>query len=78
VLSRTAAQAVKAEGRDNPLMQLIAADPSFAAIANKLPSLLDPARFIGRAAEQVDSFVSAEIRPRLAGGSHLLDGEIRV
>ncbi|MCA8965249.1 MAG: adenylosuccinate lyase, partial [Planctomycetes bacterium] len=33
VHSRAAAHAVKAEGRDNPLMQLIADDPAFAAIA---------------------------------------------
>jgi adenylosuccinate lyase len=79
VHSRAAAHAVKAEGRDNPLMALIAADPAFAKIAAELPSLLDPARFIGRSAEQVDGFLRAELEPRLrgteAGG---LRSEIRV
>lgn len=79
VHSRAAAHAVKAEGRDNPLMALIAADPAFAAIRDALPNLLDPARFVGRSAEQVDAFVRDEVTPRLAGfeGSGL-GSEIRV
>ena len=67
VHSRAAAHAVKAEGRDNPLMQLIAADPAFAVIRETLPSLMDPLRFVGRAAEQVDAFVRDEVGSRLAG-----------
>jgi adenylosuccinate lyase len=79
VHSRTAAHAVKAEGRDNPLLQLIAADPAFAAIADALPSLLDPARFVGRSAEQVDRFLREEIVPRLRGvGASALGSDIRV
>jgi adenylosuccinate lyase len=65
--SRTAAHAVKAEGRDNPLLQLIASDPAFAAIKGSLPSLLEGKRFVGRAAEQVDSFLQSEVAPRLDG-----------
>ena len=79
VHSRTAAHAVKVEGRDNPLLQLIAGDPAFAAIADSLPSLLDPFRFVGRAAEQVDGFVRDEVVPRLAGvGAPVLGTDIRV
>lgn len=79
VHSRAAAHAVKAEGKPNPLMALIAADPAFAAIKDTLPDLMQPSRFIGRSAEQVDSFVSNEIEPRLKGvdlGG--MAGEIRV
>ena len=79
VHSRAAAHAVKAEGRDNPLMQLIAGDPAFAAIAAKLPSLMDPMRFVGRSAEQVDVFLRDEVEPRLAGvDGRGLSSEIRV
>ena len=79
VHSRTAAHAVKAEGRDNPLLLLIAGDPAFAAIADSLPSLLDPARFVGRSAEQVDGFLRDEVAPRLAGvGASGLGTDIRV
>lgn len=77
--SRTAAHAVKAEGKANPLMQLIAADPAFAAIKDTLPDLLQPSRFVGRSAEQVDAFVSGEIVPRLQGVDLAgMAGEIRV
>ncbi len=79
VHSRASAQAVKAEGRDNPLLQLIAADPAFAAIRDALPSLMDPARFVGRSAEQVDAFVRDEVEPRLRGATvGALGSEIRV
>jgi adenylosuccinate lyase len=67
VHSREAARQVKAEGRANPLLQLIADDPLFAAIVDLLPGLLDPSRFIGRAPEQVDEFLAGEVEPRLAG-----------
>lgn len=65
--SRQSAHAMKVEGRDNPLLQLIATDPAFAAIRSMLPTLLDPARFVGRSVEQVDSFLRDEVAPRLAG-----------
>ena len=58
---------VKAEGRANPLLQLLADDPLFAPIKDKLGELMDPARFIGRAAEQVDEFLAGEVEPRLQG-----------
>ena len=77
--SRAAAYAVKAEGKANPLMDLIGADPAFAAIKDTLPDLMNPSRFVGRSAEQVDAFVSQEIAPRLQGvdlGG--MAGEIRV
>jgi adenylosuccinate lyase len=79
VHSRAAAHAVKAEGRDNPLMALIAADPAFAAISAQLPDLMDPMRFVGRSVEQVDEFVRDEVAPRLAGRERTGgDVEIRV
>ena len=79
VHSRAAAHAVKAEGRDNPLLQLIADDPAFAAIKASLPSLLDPVRFVGRSVEQVDAFLRDEVEPRLRGvQASGLGSEIRV
>ena len=79
VHSRAAAHAIKAEGLDNPLMQLIADDPAFAAIKDDLPGLLDPMRFVGRAPEQVDAFVKDEVGPRIAGVADAgLGSELRV
>jgi adenylosuccinate lyase len=78
VHSRAAVQAVKAEGRDNPLLGLIAADPAFARIKKQLPELMDPARFVGRSAEQVTAFLRDELEPRLRGAAAGPGGEIRV
>ncbi len=78
VHSRAAVHAVKAEGRDNPLLALIAADPAFLPIRGMLSNLLDPMRFIGRAPQQVDSFVRDEIEPRVRGAATGLGAEIRV
>lgn len=77
--SRAAAHAIKAEGRENPLMALIAGDPAFGPIAGQLPDLMDPSRFIGRAPQQVDAFLDRELRPRLQGATNAgLGIEIRV
>ena len=67
VHSREAARRVKAEGESNPLMELLIADPAFAQIKHQLADLLDPMHFIGRSAEQVDSFLAEEVEPRLVG-----------
>ena len=79
VHSRAAVHAVKAEGRDNPLLELIAADPAFARIHAALPGLTDPARFVGRSAEQVDTFLRDELQPRIAGaGADRPSSDVRV
>ncbi len=65
VHSREAARVVKAEGKDNPLLALLAADPAFAAIAGELSSLTDPARFVGRAPQQVEAFLRDHVEPAL-------------
>jgi len=78
VHSRAAAQAVKAEGRDNPLLTLLAGDAAFARIRGQLTGLLDPSRFIGRAPQQVDAFLADEIAPRIRGVAAAAGGELRV
>lgn len=76
--SREAARQVKAEGKPNPLLELLAADPGFAAVADQFDDLLDPNRFIGRAPEQVDAFFNTEVGPRIIGAEALAGDEIRV
>ena len=65
VHSREAARVVKAEGKDNPLLALIAADPAFAKVAGELATLTDPARFVGRAPQQVEAFLAEHVEPML-------------
>ncbi|HEV3137054.1 MAG TPA: adenylosuccinate lyase, partial [Pirellulales bacterium] len=63
--SQLAAAVVKEQGGPNDLIRRLVADPAFAAI--DLGAALDPAKFVGRAPEQVDEFLSdivATIRKR--------------
>jgi adenylosuccinate lyase len=59
--SQAAAAVVKEQGGANDLLERLAGDPALAGI--DLGEALDPAKFIGRAAEQVDEFVSEVIGP---------------
>ena len=43
-----------------------------------MQSALDPARFVGRAPEQVDEFLSDVIEPLLAGHTQAAREEVRV
>jgi adenylosuccinate lyase len=70
-------------GEPNDLLQRLAADPSFRGVAiEALGAELDPARYTGRAAEQVDEFLTgyfAALRERarpLAGDADV--AEVRV
>ena len=65
VHSQEAAAGVKQQGRDNDLLERIAADEAFAAVKDRLNGLTDPARFIGRAPEQVDRFLQEHVQPLL-------------
>ena len=61
--SQEAARRVKEEGRDNDLIERLAADPAFAQIRDELPELADPQRFVGLAPQQVERFIAAEVEP---------------
>jgi adenylosuccinate lyase len=67
--SQAAAQRVKAEGGDNDLIARLKADPAFAAIKDSLDDTLDPARYVGRAPEQVAEFLAAEVQPLLSAAA---------
>lgn len=71
-LSMEAARNVKAEGKDNNLLELIAADPSFNLSLEELKKTMDPARYVGRAPKQVEEFLEEVIRPILKENEALL------
>lgn len=77
--SHAAALAIK-EGRPNPLKDLLRAEPALREVAGRLEELLDPARYIGRAPEQVQEFVRDEVDPVLARHSASIrrDVDLRV
>jgi adenylosuccinate lyase len=59
--SMAAAEQVKAHGRPNDLIERLKRDEAFAAV--DLDAVLDPKAFIGRAPQQVDEFLAAEVEP---------------
>lgn len=70
--SMEAGAVVKGEGKPNDLMERIAKDPLFEAVHSKLESMIDPIKFVGRAPEQVDEFISDEVDPVLRANKDLL------
>ena len=63
---------VKAEGKENNLLELIAADPAFHMSLEELKKTMDPARYVGRSREQVEAFLSGVIAPILEENRELL------
>lgn len=72
VLSMEAGKHVKVEGRENDLLDLIAADPSFNLTAEQLQACMEPSRYIGRAPQQVEAFLKQVIAPILEENQELL------
>ncbi|MCI9143977.1 MAG: adenylosuccinate lyase [Lachnospiraceae bacterium] len=71
-LSMEAGRQVKVEGRENNLLELIAADPAFNMTLEELRQTMDSSRYTGRAAEQVEVFLEKVIGPALEGNEDLL------
>jgi adenylosuccinate lyase len=65
--SIAAARAVKDEGKPNDLLQRLAADRAFPVPLDEIGAVLKPERFVGRAPEQVDEFLTEVVMPILAG-----------
>lgn len=72
VLSMEAGRTVKEEGKDNNLLELIAADPAFNMSLEELQKTMDPSRYVGRAPRQVEIFLKNVIAPILEENKELL------
>ena len=64
-LSMEAGRTVKVEGKDNNLLELIAADPSFNLTLEDLKNAMEPSRYVGRAKEQTETFLAKTVKPVL-------------
>ena len=64
-LSMQAGKTVKEEGKDNNLLELIAADPSFHLYLEDLEASMQPERYVGRAPKQTEEFITEVINPIL-------------
>ncbi len=71
-LSMEAGRSVKEEGRENNLLELIAADPSFGMSLEELKKSMEPSRYTGCSKEQVERFVKTEVEPVLEQNRELL------
>jgi adenylosuccinate lyase len=78
-ISHEAARAVK-NGEPNPLKSLLAAEPLLAKLARRMEQILDPARYVGRASEQVVEYVRDEVDPLLERHKSLISkaSDVRV
>ena len=71
-LSMEAGKTVKEQGRENDLLDRIAADPSFNLSIGDLRKSMDPKKYIGRAPRQVEKYLKEVIDPLLRERRDLL------
>ena len=71
-LSMQAGKTVKEEGKDNNLLELIAADPSFHLSIEDLEASMQPERYVGRAPKQTEEFITEVINPILEKNKEVL------
>ncbi len=71
-LSMEAGKNVKQEGKDNNLLELIAAEPSFNMTLDELKKSMDPIKYVGRSKEQVEEFLNEVVNPILEENKDIL------
>ena len=77
--SVAAAQALKDGAGRNDMLERLAADRDFGVSLDDMRAAMDPHRFVGRAPQQVDEFLSEVVEPLLArGGAPEALEEVRV
>ena len=78
VHSHAAARSVKVEGKPNDLIERLVKDPAFNLTEEALRALLDPVKFTGRSASQVEEFVKNVLDPLLSGYTEEVKAELKV
>ena len=71
-LSMEAGRTVKVEGKDNDLLERIAADPAFNLTIEELRKSMEPSRYVGRAKEQTVTFIEKTVQPGLDAHKEML------
>lgn len=77
-LSMEAGKHVKVEGKDNDLLELIAADPEFNMSIEELQKTMEPSNYIGRSKEQVEDFLEKHVRPLLNENKEVLGMTVEI
>ncbi len=70
--SMAAGAVVKQEGKENDLVDRIAADPAFGMAKEEIEALLEPKNFVGRAPQQTEEFLTEVIQPILDANQDIL------
>ena len=70
--SMAAGKVVKEEGKENDLLERIAADPAFNMTMEQLNSIMKPENFVGRAPVQTEEYITEYIKPILEENADLL------
>ena len=76
--SMEAGKNVKVEGKDNNLLELIAADSAFNLTLEDLQKSMDPSRYTGRAKEQTEAFIANVVQPVLDAHKDLLGVKVEI
>lgn len=76
--SMEAGRMVKEEGKDNNLVDLIAADPAFGLTREEILAVMRPENFVGRAPEQVSDFLNEFVYPIVEKNKELLGVKVEI
>ncbi len=78
--SQKAATRIKEEGKENELLQMLAADPRIGMSSDEIQSAMDVRKLVGRAPAQVMDFYKNEVEPILEAEKDCLDvkSDVRV
>ncbi|MCI5595318.1 MAG: adenylosuccinate lyase [Lachnospiraceae bacterium] len=63
--SMAAGKVVKEEGKENDLVDRIAADPAFGMTKEQIMAIMEPKNFVGRAPQQTEEFLKEVVQPIL-------------
>ena len=79
-LSMEAGKHVKQEGKENDLLDLIAADDKFGLTREELEAKMNPADYVGRSPRQVEVYLRDFVKPVLDANKELLGatGDVNV
>ncbi len=77
-LSMEAGKNVKEYGKENNLLELIAADDEFPMGLEELKESMEPSKYVGRAASQVKEFVKEVVNPVLEENKEILGVKVEI
>ena len=70
--SMAAGKVVKEEGKENDLLERIAADPAFNMTMDQLQAIMKPENFVGRAPVQTEEYITEYVQPILDENAEIL------